>query len=223
MNTMRKSERIMTPKHRPVIIGVAGGSGSGKTTVCNKIYEYFVGKSVKMIEHDSYYRDQSELSFEERLKTNYDHPFAFDTDLLVEHLTKLQNNESIDVPVYDYSNHTRSDKTIRIESQDVIIVEGILILEDKRLRDLMDIKLYVDTDEDLRIIRRIQRDMEERGRSLDSVIKQYMEIVREMHDQFVEPSKKFADIIIPEGGHNIVAIDLVITKIRMILQERNKA
>ena len=223
MNTMRKSERIMTPKHRPVIIGVAGGSGSGKTTVCNKIYEYFVGKSVKMIEHDSYYRDQSELSFEERLKTNYDHPFAFDTDLLVEHLTKLQNNESIDVPVYDYSNHTRSDKTIRIESQDVIIVEGILILEDKRLRDLMDIKLYVDTDADLRIIRRIQRDMEERGRSLDSVIKQYMEIVREMHDQFVEPSKKFADIIIPEGGHNIVAIDLVITKIRMILQERNKA
>lgn len=220
---MRKSERIMTPKHRPVIIGVAGGSGSGKTTVCNKIYEYFVGKSVKMIEHDSYYRDQSELSFEERLKTNYDHPFAFDTDLLVEHLTKLQNNESIDVPVYDYSNHTRSDKTIRIESQDVIIVEGILILEDKRLRDLMDIKLYVDTDADLRIIRRIQRDMEERGRSLDSVIKQYMEIVREMHDQFVEPSKKFADIIIPEGGHNIVAIDLVITKIRMILQERNKA
>lgn len=223
MNTMRKSERIMTPKHRPVIIGVAGGSGSGKTTVCNKIYEYFVGKSVKMIEHDSYYRDQSELSFEDRLKTNYDHPFAFDTDLLVEHLTKLQNNESIDVPVYDYSNHTRSDKTIRIESQDVIIVEGILILEDKRLRDLMDIKLYVDTDADLRIIRRIQRDMEERGRSLDSVIKQYMEIVREMHDQFVEPSKKFADIIIPEGGHNIVAIDLVITKIRMILQERNKA
>ena len=220
---MRKSERIMTPKHRPVIIGVAGGSGSGKTTVCNKIYEYFVGKSVKMIEHDSYYRDQSELSFEERLKTNYDHPFAFDTDLLVEHLTKLQNNESIDVPVYDYSNHTRSDKTIRIESQDVIIVEGILILEDKRLRDLMDIKLYVDTDADLRIIRRIQRDMEERGRSLDSVIKQYMQVVREMHDQFVEPSKKFADIIIPEGGHNIVAIDLVITKIRMILQERNKA
>ena len=176
-----------------------------------------------MIEHDSYYRDQSELSFEERLETNYDHPFAFDTDLLVEHLTKLQKNESIDVPVYDYSNHTRSDKTIRIESQDVIIVEGILILEDKRLRDLMDIKLYVDTDADLRIIRRIQRDMEERGRSLDSVIKQYMEIVREMHDQFVEPSKKFADIIIPEGGHNIVAIDLVITKIRMILQERNKA
>ena len=223
MNTMRKSERIMTPKHRPVIIGVAGGSGSGKTTVCNKIYEYFVGKSVKMIEHDSYYRDQSELSFEERLKTNYDHPFAFDTDLLVEHLTKLQKNESIDVPVYDYSNHTRSDKTIRIESQDVIIVEGILILEDKRLRDLMDIKLYVDTDADLRIIRRIQRDMDERGRSLDSVINQYMDVVRKMHDQFVEPSKKFADIIIPEGGHNIVAIDLVITKIRMILQERNKA
>lgn len=212
----------MTPKNRPVIIGVAGGSGSGKTTVCNKINEYFVGKSVKMIEHDSYYRDQSDISFEERLKTNYDHPFAFDTALLVEHLTKLQNNESIDVPVYDYASHTRSDETIRIEPQDVIIVEGILILEDKRLRDLMDIKLYVDTDNDLRIIRRIQRDMNERGRSLESVIKQYLDVVRKMHEQFVEPSKKFADIIIPEGGHNIVAIDLVITKIRMILHERSQ-
>lgn len=207
--------------HRPVIIGVAGGSGSGKTTVCNKIYDYFSGQSIAMIEHDSYYRDQSEISFEERLKTNYDHPFAFDTDLLVEQLTSLLNHESIEVPVYDYARHTRSTDTITVEPQDVIIIEGILILEDKRLRDLMDIKIYVDTADDLRIIRRIQRDMEERGRSLDSIIEQYLTVVREMHEQFVEPSKKYADIIMPEGGHNTVAIDLVTSKIRMIFHERD--
>lgn len=210
----------MNKQHKPVIIGVAGGSGSGKTTVCTKIYDYFGGSSIAMIEHDSYYKDQSEMTFEERLKTNYDHPLAFDTELLVEHLTKLQNRENIDVPVYDYANHTRSDKTIKIESRDVIILEGILILEDKKLQDLMDIKLYVDTAADLRIIRRIQRDMNERGRSLDSVIDQYLTVVREMHEQFVEPSKKYADLIIPEGGHNQVAIDLVISKIRMVFHER---
>ena len=175
-----------------------------------------------MIEHDSYYRDQSDLSFEERLKTNYDHPFAFDTDLLVEQLEKLQNNESIEVPVYDYSRHTRSEEKIVVEPQDVIILEGILILEDKRLRDLMDIKIYVDTADDLRIIRRIERDMKERGRSLDSIIDQYLSVVREMHEQFIEPSKKHADVIIPEGGHNQVAIDLVISKIRTIFQDRKK-
>ncbi len=213
----------MNTQHKPVIIGVAGGSGSGKTTVCNKIYDYFSGKSIVMIEHDSYYRDQSDIPFEQRLETNYDHPFAFDTDLLVEHLIKLQNNESIEVPVYDYTRHTRSDETIHVKPQDVIIVEGILILEDKRLRDLMDIKIYVDTAADLRIIRRIERDIKERGRSLDNVIDQYLSVVREMHEQFVEPSKKYADIIIPEGGHNQVAIDLVITKIRMIFHERATA
>lgn len=210
----------MDAQHKPVIIGVAGGSGSGKTTVCNKIYNYFSGKSIVMIEHDSYYRDQSDISFEERLTTNYDHPFAFDTDLFVEHLQKLRNNESIEVPVYDYSRHTRSNETIHVEPQEVIIVEGILILEDKRLRDLMDIKLYVDTAADLRIIRRIERDINERGRSLESIIDQYLSVVREMHEQFIEPSKKYADLIIPEGGHNKVAIDLVITKIRMIFHER---
>ena len=212
----------MSSNQKPVIIGVAGGSGSGKTTVCNKIYDYFTGKSIVMIEHDSYYRDQSDLSFEERLKTNYDHPFAFDTDLLVEQLEKLQNNKSIEVPVYDYSRHTRSEEKIVVEPQDVIILEGILILEDKRLRDLMDIKIYVDTADDLRIIRRIERDMKERGRSLDSIIDQYLSVVREMHEQFIEPSKKHADVIIPEGGHNKVAIDLVISKIRTIFQDRKK-
>ncbi len=210
----------MNLKQKPVIIGVAGGSGSGKTTVCNKIYDYFSGKSIAMIEHDSYYRDQSDLTFEERLKTNYDHPLAFDTDLLVEQLTQLANHESIEVPVYDYANHTRGSETICVEPREVIIIEGILILEDKRLRDLMDIKIYVDTADDLRIIRRIERDMKERGRSLDSIIHQYLSVVREMHEQFVEPSKKYADIIMPEGGHNKVAIDLVISKIRMIFHER---
>lgn len=213
----------MSPQHRPVIIGVAGGSGSGKTTVCNKIYDYFTGKSIVLIEHDSYYKDQSHLSFEERLETNYDHPFAFDTELLVDHLEKLQNNESIEIPIYDYTKHTRSNEAIHVEPKDVIILEGILILEDKRLRELMDIKLYVDTDADLRIIRRIERDMNERGRSLDSVIHQYLSVVKKMHEQFVEPSKKYADIIIPEGGHNIVAIDLVISKIKMIFHERKQA
>lgn len=213
----------MSPQDRPVIIGVAGGSGSGKTTVCNKIYKYFTGKSIVLIEHDSYYKDQSDISFEERLETNYDHPFAFDTELLVEHLQKLQNNESIQVPIYDYTRHTRSEKTIHVDPKDVIMVEGILILEDKRLRELMDIKLYVDTAADLRIIRRIERDIKERGRSLESVIHQYLSVVRKMHEQFVEPSKKYADIIIPEGGHNVVAIDLVISKIKMIFHERKEA
>lgn len=210
----------MALNHKPVIIGVAGGSGSGKTTVCNRIYNYFSGQSIAMIEHDSYYRDQSGISFEERLKTNYDHPFAFDTDLLVEHLHRLLKQESIEVPVYDYANHTRSSETIPVQPQDVIILEGILILENKDLRDLMDIKIYVDTADDLRIIRRIQRDMVERGRSLDSIIDQYLTVVREMHEQFVEPSKKYADIIMPEGGHNKVAIDLVTSKIQMIFHER---
>lgn len=210
----------MNLKHKPVIIGVAGGSGSGKTTVCNKIYDYFSGQSIAMIEHDSYYRDQSAISFEKRLETNYDHPLAFDTDLLVEHLTQLVNHQSIEVPVYDYTNHTRGSETILVEPREVIILEGILILEDKRLRDLMDIKIYVDTADDLRIIRRIQRDIKERGRSLDNIIHQYLSVVREMHEQFVEPSKKYADVIMPEGGHNKVAIDLVISKIRMIFHER---
>lgn len=215
--------REMDTEYKPVIIGVAGGSGSGKTTVCNKIYEYFTGKSIVLIEHDSYYKDQSHLSFDERLKTNYDHPLAFDTELLVDHLEKLQNNESIQVPVYDYARHTRGEKTIHVDPVDVIMVEGILILEDEKLRDIMDIKLYVDTDPDLRIIRRIQRDINERDRSLESVIEQYLSVVKKMHEQFVEPSKKYADIIIPEGGHNIVAIDLVISKIKTIFHERKEA
>ena len=207
---------------KPIVIGVTGGSGSGKTSVSRAIFEKFSDLSILMLEQDFYYKDQSHLPFEERLKTNYDHPFAFDNDRFIEDLKKLIAWESIEQPVYDYAKHTRSDKTIYREPKDVIIVEGILILEDERLRELMDIKLYVDTDDDIRIIRRIKRDIEERGRTVDSVIHQYLSVVKPMHQQFVEPTKKFADIIIPEGGKNQVAIDLMTTKIASILAETEK-
>ncbi|EIJ78970.1 uridine/cytidine kinase [Bacillus methanolicus PB1] len=206
---------------KPVVIGVAGGSGSGKTSVTKSIYEHFKGHSILIIEQDYYYKDQSHLPFEERLKTNYDHPLAFDNDLLIEHLKKLIKFEPIEKPVYDYSIHTRSDKVIRVEPKEVIILEGILVLEDERLRNLMDIKLFVDTDADLRIIRRLTRDIKERGRTLDSVIEQYVNVVRPMHNQFIEPTKRYADIIIPEGGHNFVAIDLMVTKIQTILEQKS--
>jgi uridine kinase len=203
---------------KPVVIGVAGGSGSGKTSVTKSIYEHFKGHSILMLEQDYYYKDQSHIPFEERLNTNYDHPLAFDNNLLIDHLKSLLNHEKIEKPVYDYKLHTRSDDVIVVEPKDVIILEGILILEDERLRDLMDIKLFVDTDADIRIIRRILRDIKERGRSIDSVIEQYISVVRPMHNQFIEPTKRYADIIVPEGGQNHVAIDLMVTKIQTILE-----
>ncbi|MBB5324850.1 uridine kinase [Anoxybacillus tepidamans] len=206
---------------KPVVIGVAGGSGSGKTSVAKAIYEHFQGHSILMLEQDYYYKDQSHLPFEERLKTNYDHPLAFDNDLLIEHLHKLLNYEPIEKPVYDYTLHTRANEVIYVEPKDVIILEGILVLEDERLRNLMDIKVYVDTDADIRIIRRLLRDINERGRTLESVIDQYVNVVRPMHNQFIEPTKRYADIIIPEGGHNHVAIDLMVTKIRTILEQKS--
>jgi len=206
---------------KPVVIGVTGGSGSGKTSVTKAIYESLKDHSILVLEQDYYYKDQSELPFEERLKTNYDHPLAFDNDLLIEHIEKLLRYEVIQKPVYDYSIHTRSDKVIPVEPQDVIILEGILVLEDERLRNLMDIKLYVDTDADLRIIRRLTRDIRDRGRTFDSVIDQYLNVVRPMHNQFIEPTKRYADIIIPEGGHNHVAIDLMVTKIQTILEQKS--
>ncbi|MGG0716389.1 uridine kinase [Robertmurraya massiliosenegalensis] len=206
---------------KPVVIGVTGGSGSGKTSVTRAIYNRFKGHSILMIEQDSYYKDQSHLPFEERLKTNYDHPLAFDNDLLFEHIQLLQNNHSIEKPVYDYALHTRSEEVIVVEPRDVIILEGILVLEDERLRSIMDIKLFVDTDADIRIIRRLSRDIKERGRTLDSVIDQYVNVVRPMHNQFIEPTKRYADIIIPEGGHNHVAIDLMVTKIQTILEQKS--
>jgi len=203
---------------KPLVIGIAGGSGSGKTSVTNSIYDVFKEHSVVVIEQDYYYKDQSHLEFEERLKTNYDHPLAFDTDLLIHHIETLIDRKLVEKPVYNYSLHTRSEETIIIEPKDVIILEGILVLEDVRLRDLMDIKLFVDTDGDLRIIRRIMRDINDRGRTIDSVIEQYLSVVRPMHNQFIEPTKRYADIIIPEGGHNEVAIDLMVTKIKTILE-----
>ncbi|MFT8320188.1 MAG: uridine kinase [Bacillus sp. (in: firmicutes)] len=206
---------------KPVVIGVAGGSGSGKTSVSKAVFESFNDHSILMIEQDFYYKDQSHLPFEERLKTNYDHPLAFDTELLIEHIERLLQYETINKPVYDYAIHTRSEETITVEPKDVIIIEGILILEDERLRDLMDIKLFVDTDADLRIIRRLLRDIQDRGRTMDSVIDQYVNVVRPMHNQFIEPTKRYADIIIPEGGHNHVAIDLMVTKIQTILEQKS--
>jgi uridine kinase len=206
---------------KPIVIGIAGGSGSGKTSVTKAIYEHFRGHSILMIEQDYYYKDQSHLPMEQRLQTNYDHPLAFDNDLLIQHIEQLLSFEPINKPVYDYKLHTRSNDVIIVEPKNVIILEGILVLEDERLRDLMDIKLFVDTDADLRIIRRMLRDINERGRSIESVIEQYVSVVRPMHNQFIEPTKRYADIIIPEGGHNHVAIDLMVTKIQTILEEKS--
>ncbi len=209
-------------RKKPIIIGVTGGSGGGKTSVSRAILDSFPNARIAMIQHDSYYRDQAHLSFEERVKTNYDHPLAFETDFMIEQLKELLEWRPVDIPIYDYKRHTRSDKTFRQEPQDVIIVEGILVLEDERLRELMDIKLFVDTDDDIRIIRRIKRDMMERGRSLDSIIEQYTTVVKPMYHQFIEPSKRYADIIVPEGVSNIVAIDLITTKIATILAEHDQ-
>ncbi|MBM0064231.1 uridine kinase [Alkalicoccobacillus gibsonii] len=207
--------------HKPIIIGVAGGTGSGKTTVAKEIFRQFNEQSIVLIEQDAYYKDQSHLSMDERLQTNYDHPLAFDNELLLHQLEQLTNQEAVQKPVYDYANHTRSEEIIPIEPKDVIILEGILILEDEKLRNMMDIKLFVDTDADIRIIRRLSRDIKDRGRSIDSVIDQYTNVVRPMHLQFIEPTKRYADLIVPEGGQNKVAIDLMVTKIRAIIEAKS--
>lgn len=209
-------------ENKPVIIGVTGGSGSGKTTVSRAIFEQLHGHSLLMLQEDSYYNDQSDMPFEERIKTNYDHPNAFDTKLLVKQLKDLLDWKTIEKPIYDYTEHTRSSEVEKVEPKEVIILEGILVLNDPALRDLMDIKIFVDTDDDIRIIRRIQRDIEERGRSLQSVIDQYKSTVKPMYHQFIEPTKRYADIIVPEGGENQVAIDLLVTKVRDILRKREK-
>lgn len=203
---------------KPVFIGIAGGTGSGKSTVARAVFQSMPASSIAVIEQDSYYRDQSELSFEERVKTNYDHPLAFDNDLLITHLKQLSQGQAVEKPIYDFEIHNRKKETILVEPRDIVILEGILLYEDKRIRDLLDIKVFVDTDPDVRVIRRIQRDMKYRGRSLDSVIEQYMTTVRPAHLQFVEPSKRYADLIIPEGGYNKVAIDLMVTKVQSILK-----
>ena len=203
---------------KPILIGITGGTGSGKTTVAEAIHSAFEGNSITMIMQDSYYKDQSHITFEERLKTNYDHPHSIDMDDLIRDLKSLMSGQSIDMPVYDFAEHTRKSETIHIVPTDIIIVEGILVLDDKNLRDLLDIKIYVDTDADIRILRRMQRDINERGRSMESVINQYLNVVRPMHEQFTEPTKRYADIIIPEGGRNKVAIDVIIRSIKEYLR-----
>ena len=201
-----------------MIIGIAGGTGSGKTTLTHKLVEIF-GSDVSVIYHDNYYNRLDELTYEERCKVNYDHPASFETDLMVEDLKKLASGEIIHCPVYDYTVHNRSNDVVQVNPAKVVIVEGILIFEHKALRDLMDIKIFVDTDADVRILRRILRDVKERGRSLDSVIAQYLTTVKPMHEQFVQPSRQHADIVVPEGGQNAVALDMIVERIRSHIEK----
>ena len=200
----------------PIVIGIAGGTGSGKSTIIKKIKEQF-NDAVTILSHDYYYKVHDDLTYEERTKLNYDHPDAFDTDLMVEHIKALKRGEFVERPSYDFSVHNRRKETVTVVPSKVIIVEGILIFENVELLDMFDIKVFVDTDADVRIIRRILRDVKERGRTLESVINQYLTTVKLMHEQFVEPSKKNADIIIPEGGYNTVAIEMLNQRIRALL------
>ena len=201
-----------------LVIGIAGGTGSGKTTLMKNLIARF-GADVTVLSHDNYYRRHDEMSYEQRCQLNYDEPAALETELMAVHLDRLRHGEAIECPVYDFTLHNRSQETVHIEPQKVIIVEGILIFENKPLRDLMDIKIFVDTDADVQLCRRIKRDVNKRGRTLESVLNQYQQTVKPMHEQYVEPSKKFADIVIPEGGKNLVALDLIIDRISRHLEE----
>ena len=225
--------------NKPLIIGVAGGTASGKTSVSRILYDAFSDRTITLLRQDDYYNDQSHMTMEERIKTNYDHPLSMDNELLVTHLKKLMLGYSIEKPVYDYTQHTRSDVTEKIDPTKIIIVEGLFVLEDVKIRELLDIKIFVESDDDIRFIRRLLRDtterpegieagtlklvgtneniITERGRTIDSVIAQYIESVKPMHQEFVEPTKKYADIIVPDGKTNAVALDLLITKINSIL------
>lgn len=200
------------------IVGIAGGTASGKTTIVRKIKESF-GDDIVVINHDSYYKAHNDLSYEDRSKLNYDHPDAFDTDMMIEHIKMLKDNKEVDIPVYDFSIHNRADATVHIMPKKVIIVEGILVLENRELRDLMDIKVYVDTDADERLMRRITRDMAERARSIESILSQYRDTVKPMHEQFIEPNKKYADIIIPRGGENTTGIAILQQHLKMRMGE----
>ncbi len=206
---------------KPVIIAVAGGSASGKTTVVEKIVASFDKGDVTVIKHDDYYTDQTELPMEERVKMNYDHPFSLDNDLMFKHILKLLKGNNVEKPTYDFEQHNRSDKTEVISPTQIIILEGILIMEDERIRDLCDIKLFVEADDDLRFIRRLTRDMAERGRTMESVVKQYLTTVKPMHFAFVKPTKRYADVIIPNDKNHEVAVDLIITKIKSIISNEN--
>ena len=200
-----------------LVIGIAGGTGSGKTTLMKHLLERF-GSDVTVLSHDNYYRRRDDMPFEERCKLNYDEPAALETDLMARHLQALRNGQAIDCPVYDFTQHNRSGETVRIHPRRVIIVEGILIFENKALRDLMDIKIFVDTDADIRLCRRIKRDVRDRGRTLESVIEQYQTTVKPMHEKYVEPSKRYAHIVVPEGGKNAVALDMIVGRIQRHLE-----
>ena len=214
---MRKIGQWGFTMENTLVIGIAGGTGSGKTTLMKNIVGRF-GEDIAVISHDNYYKRHDELPYEERCKLNYDEPAAFDTELLVEHLNLLRQGQAIDCPVYDFTVHNRSNEIIHIEPKNVIIVEGIMIFENKPLRDLMDIKIFVDTDADIRLCRRIKRDVNKRGRSLESVLQQYQQTVKPMHDQYVEPSKRYADLIVLEGGKNLVALDMIMNRIQQHLE-----
>ncbi len=201
-----------------LVIGIAGGTGSGKTTLMNNLIQRFAG-SVTVLSHDNYYRRNDHLSYDQRCLINYDEPAALETDLMARHLDALRHGQTIQCPVYDFTQHNRSDETIEIAPKSVIIVEGILIFENKELRDLMDIKIFVDTDSDVRLCRRIKRDVNERGRSLESVLEQYQNTVKPMHEKYVEPSKKFANLVVLEGGKNWVALDMIVGRIQRHLDE----
>ena len=211
----------MLNRTSPLVIGIAGGTGSGKTTVSNAIVERVGSHHIALLAHDSYYRDLSHLPFTERVKINFDHPNSLETELLIQHIVQLRQGEAIEIPVYDFKTHSRTTHTVHLEPCPIIIVEGILIFTEPELRKLFDIKVFVDTDADIRFIRRLERDINERGRSSVSVIHQYLSTVRPMHMEFVEPSRRFSDIIVPEGGLNVVALDMIVARIQTLLNDKN--
>ncbi len=208
----------MGSRKSPLVIGIAGGTGSGKTTVANAILQSVGADRIVYLPHDAYYRDQSDKPFEERVKVNFDHPDSLETELMIRHINQLKAWQAIEMPVYDFTTHTRTSRSSRVEPKGVVVVEGILIFAEPELRSLLDVKIYVDTDADIRFIRRLQRDIFERGRTTELVIRQYLNTVRPMHMEFVEPSKRYADVIIPEGGMNAVAMNMVIARIEELLR-----
>jgi uridine kinase len=211
----------MQKRTPPIVIAIAGGTGSGKTTLTHDVLENVGAEHIALLPHDAYYKDLGHLPFEHRSQINYDHPNSLETDLLVQHIKQLKKGIPIQLPIYDFKTHTRTAETICVDPKPVVLVEGILIFVERDLRDLFDVKIFVDTDSDLRLIRRLQRDIAERGRTAESVINQYLTTVRPMHLEFVEPSKRYADVIIPEGGMNTVAMDMVVARIRTLLAEAN--
>jgi uridine kinase len=210
----------MVKRNSSLVIGIAGGTGSGKTTIADYILETVGPEKIAFLPHDAYYRDLGNLSLEERAQINFDHPSSLETELLITHINQLRNQETIRLPSYDFKTHSRIKRTTPIKPQPIVLIEGILLFAEPELRKLFDLRIYVDTDADIRFIRRLKRDIEERGRTTESVINQYLETVRPMHLEFVEPSKRYASVIIPEGGYNHVALDLIVARIEFMLQEQ---